>query len=82
MLGVDLSKQQQSSDWGADTLTDAQMNYAASDVLYLHDLRARLSEMLVREDRMHLAQAAFDFLPVRAELDLVGWEEQDIFSHS
>ena len=82
LLGVDLSKQQQSSDWGADTLTDAQMNYAASDVLYLHDLRARLSEMLVREGRMHLAQAAFDFLPVRAELDLVGWEEQDIFSHS
>ena len=82
LLDVSISKEQQSSDWGADSLSDAQLNYAASDVLYLHQLRARLSEMLVREDRMHLAQAAFDFLPVRAELDLVGWEEQDIFSHS
>ncbi len=82
LLGVDLSKQQQSSDWGAATLTDAQMTYAASDVLYLHDLRARLDEMLIREGRMHLAQAAFDFLPTRAELDLAGWDEQDIFSHS
>ncbi|MEX2617526.1 MAG: ribonuclease H-like domain-containing protein [Alphaproteobacteria bacterium] len=82
LLGIDLSKQQQSSDWGAATLTDAQMAYAASDVLYLHELRARLDEMLAREGRMHLAQAAFEFLPVRAELDLAGWDEQDIFAHS
>jgi ribonuclease D len=82
LLGVDLSKQQQSSDWGAATLTDAQMNYAASDVLYLHELRAKLDDMLLREKRTHLAQAAFDFLPSRAELDLAGWAEQDIFAHS
>lgn len=82
LLSVDLSKQQQSSDWGAETLTEAQMTYAASDVLYLHELRARLNEMLIREGRMHLAEAAFQFLPTRAELDLVGWAEQDIFSHS
>ena len=82
LLGIDMSKQQQSSDWGAEKLTDAQMTYAASDVLYLHELRARLDEMLAREKRMHLAEAAFRFLPVRAELDLAGWEDQDIFSHS
>lgn len=81
LLGVDISKLQQSSDWGADTLTEAQMAYAASDVLYLHRLREALAAMLDREGRTHLAQAAFDFLPTRAELDLAGWPELDIFSH-
>jgi len=82
LLGVDISKQQQSSDWGAEKLSDAQLEYAASDVLYLHRLKEMLDEMLLRERRMHFAEAAFDFLPVRAELDLAGWAEQDIFSHS
>jgi ribonuclease D len=82
LLGVDLSKQQQSSDWGADTLSDAQKTYAASDVLHLHALREKLDAMLVREGRAHLAQAAFGFLPARAELDLAGWEDVDIFSHA
>lgn len=81
-LGIDLSKQQQSSDWAAHTLSEAQLNYAASDVLYLHQLRAVLSDRLVRENRHHLAQACFDFLSTRIALDLQGWEEVDIFSHS
>lgn len=82
VLGVDLSKQQQSSDWGAGTLTDAQLAYAASDVLHLHGLRSRLDMMLAREDRTALAQACFDFLPTRARLDLEGWDAEDIFAHS
>ncbi|MBR1216739.1 ribonuclease D [Bradyrhizobium sp. U87765 SZCCT0131] len=82
LLGVDLSKQQQSSDWGAATLSEAQLAYAASDVLHLHQLRQRLDEMLVREHRSALAQACFQFLPARALLDLQGWSEQDIFAHS
>ena len=81
LLGVDISKHQQSSDWGAPTLTDAQLDYAASDVLYLHRLREELNTRLLREGRMEIAQACFDFLPMRANLDLVGWPEQDIFSH-
>ncbi|MEL7259877.1 MAG: ribonuclease D [Pseudomonadota bacterium] len=82
LLGVDISKQQQSSDWGAETLTDAQLEYAASDVLYLHQLRDALNAMLEREGRMEIAQACFDFLPMRAQLDLAGWPETDIFAHS
>ena len=82
VLGVDLSKQQQSSDWGADALTDAQVAYAASDVLHLHALRERLDAMLAREGRAELAAACFRFLPERARLDLAGWADQDIFSHS
>ncbi len=82
LLGVDLSKQQQSSDWGADTLSDAQKTYAASDVLHLHALRDKLDAILAREGRQHLAQAAFEFLPARAELDLAGWDDVDIFSHA
>jgi ribonuclease D len=82
VLGVDLSKQQQSSDWGAETLTDAQVAYAASDVLHLHALRDKLDAMLAREGRADLAAACFRFLPDRARLDLAGWAEQDIFSHS
>ena len=82
LLGVDISKQQQSSDWGAETLTDAQLEYAASDVLYLHQLREALNAMLEREGRMEIAQACFDFLPMRAQLDLAGWPETDIFAHS
>jgi ribonuclease D len=82
LLGVDISKQQQSSDWGAAELSQAQLEYAASDVLYLHQLKEKLDEMLVREGRQHIAQAAFDFLPARAELDLAGWPDQDIFAHS
>ena len=82
MLGVEVSKQQQSSDWGADQLTQAQIDYAASDVLHLHALRARLDERLAREGRTEVAQACFDFLPARAELDLLGWPETDIFAHS
>jgi ribonuclease D len=81
LLGVELSKQQQSSDWGAAELTDEQLKYAASDVLYLHQLRAKLDEMLAREGRTELAQACFDFLPARALLDLEGWPEIDIFAH-
>src|SRR3954463_11816774 len=82
VLGVDLSKQQQSSDWGGDTLSEAQLAYAASDVLHLHGLRARLDVMLAREGRTELAQACFDFLPPRARLDLSGWADEDIFAHS
>lgn len=82
LLGVELSKQQQSSDWGADTLSEAQLTYAASDVLHLHALHARLETLLAREGRTHLAKACFDFLPFRAELDLAGWAENDIFAHT
>jgi len=81
LLGVELSKQQQSSDWGAGELTPDQLNYAASDVLYLHALRDRLDAMLKREGRDHLARACFEFLPTRAELDLEGWAEMDVFAH-
>lgn len=81
-VGVDLSKQQQSSDWGAETLSQAQIDYAASDVLHLHAARERLDAMLAREGRTELAQACFDFLPTRARLDLAGWPETDIFAHS
>lgn len=82
LLSVDISKQQQSSDWGNDKLTDAQLAYAASDVLYLHALKEKLEVMLAREGRTGLAAACFAFLPARATLDLAGWEDQDIFSHS
>jgi len=82
ILGVEVSKQQQLSDWGADKLSDAQIAYAASDVLHLHALKARLDEMLAREGRERLAEACFGFLPVRAELDLAGWAGEDIFAHS
>ena len=82
LLGVDLSKQQQSSDWGADTLTDAQVAYAATDVLHLHALRERLDAMLAREGRRELAEACYRFLPDRVRLDLAGWAAEDIFSHS
>lgn len=81
LLKVDISKQQQMSDWGAEELTNAQLEYAASDVLYLHRLREELDQRLVREDRADMAQACFDFLPMRAQLDLAGWPEQDIFAH-
>jgi len=81
LLGVKLSKQQQSSDWGAETLTQEQIEYAASDVAHLHQLRDKLIIMLQREDRISLAQACFDFLPTRARLDTEGWSEQDIFAH-
>jgi len=82
LLNEDISKQQQSSDWGADTLTKAQIDYAASDVLHLHKLRDKLDEMLAREGRDELAQACFRFLPTRALLDLEGWPETDIFAHA
>ena len=81
LLGIDLSKQQQSSDWGSGMLTDAQIAYAASDVLHLHALRARLDVLLEREKRADLARACFEFLPTRAMLDLRGWSENDIFAH-
>ena len=81
LLGVELSKEQQSSDWGAGDLTEKQLAYAASDVAHLHALKKALDAMLAREGRTHLAQACFDFLPTRAELDLAGWEEVDIFAH-
>ena len=81
LLGVDLSKQQQTSDWGADTLSEEQLAYAASDVLHLHALRAKLDALLKREGRTELAEAAFRFLPTRARLDLAGWPEVDIFEH-
>ena len=82
LVGVDISKQQQTSDWGAETLTDAQAEYAATDVLYLHQLRAELDRRLEREDRTELAQACFSFLPTRATLDLRGWDDdRDIFRH-
>lgn len=82
ILGAELSKQQQSSDWGAPEITDAQREYAASDVRYLHALKAKLDERLEREGRMALAQSCFDFLPTRARLDLAGWPETDIFAHA
>lgn len=82
LAGVDMSKAQQSSDWGAAELSQAQLDYAASDVLYLHVIMNRLNEMLVREGRMELAQACFDFLPMRSRLDLAGWDEIDIFAHA
>ena len=81
LVTVDVSKQQQSSDWGAPTLTKAQQDYAASDVLHLHKLKVELDRMLDREDRTELAQSCFDFLPTRARLDLAGWPEIDIFAH-
>jgi ribonuclease D len=81
LLGIDLSKQQQSSDWGAATLSEAQIAYAASDVLHLHALRTKLNAMLVREGRDEIAAACFRFLPTRARLDLMGWSDSDIFSH-
>jgi len=81
LLNVDVSKHQQTSDWGADELTDAQRDYAASDVRYLHALKEKLDERLEREDRVALAQACFDFIPTRALLDIAGWPEQDIFAH-
>lgn len=81
ILDLDMSKQQQSSDWGAATLSDAQQEYAAADVLYLHKLKARLDEMLAREERTQLAQSCFDFLPTRVALDLAGWPDHDIFAH-
>lgn len=82
LLGHELSKQQQSSDWGADKLTEAQVAYAASDVLYLHALKERLDAMLAREGRRELADASFRYLPTRAKLDLLGFGEEDIFAHS
>ncbi len=81
LIGVEISKQQQSSDWAADTLTEAQVAYAASDVLYLHAIKARLDMMLAREGRTELAAQCFGFLPARARLDLAGWAENDIFAH-
>ncbi len=81
LLGVEISKQQQSSDWGADNLSDAQLAYAASDVLHLHAVREKLEAMLAREGRSEVAAACFGFLPTRAKLDLMGWPENDIFSH-
>jgi ribonuclease D len=81
VLNIDLSKQQQTSDWGADELSDAQLEYAASDVRYLHALKEKLDSRLQREDRVALAQACFDFLPARALLDLAGWASNDIFAH-
>jgi ribonuclease D len=81
LTGVELSKQQQTSDWGTPVLSREQMDYAASDVLYLHRVKARLDEMLVREKRTELAAACFKFLPTRADLDIEGWPEQDIFAH-
>jgi ribonuclease D len=81
LLGVELSKEQQSSDWGARELSPAQVKYAAADVLHLHALRTRLDELLIRDGRKELAEACFRFLPTRAELDLAGWGEEDIFAH-
>jgi ribonuclease D len=82
LLGTELSKQQQSSDWGADQFTEAQLSYAASDVLHLHELKAKLDVMLEREGRTATAEACFKFLPTRSKLDLMGWPETDIFAHS
>ncbi len=81
VLGLDLNKEQQSTDWGSDQLTEAQVEYAANDVLHLHQIKAGLDQILVRECRMELAQACFDFLPVRARLDVAGWSGKDIFAH-
>lgn len=82
LLEIDISKVQQSSDWAAETLTPPQLEYAASDVLHLHALRERLTERLIRDGRWDMATACFEFLPTRAKLDLLGWEETDIFAHS
>ncbi len=82
LLDVDVSKQQQQSDWAAETLSQAQLEYAASDVLHLHALKDKLTARLVRDDRAELARACFEFLPTRSKLDLLGWEETDIFAHS
>jgi len=82
LTGREISKDQQSSDWGTDELTDSQLAYAASDVLHLHAIRDRLDAMLAREGRLEIAQSCFDFLPTRAALDLAGWDETDIFSHA
>ena len=82
LIGVELSKQQQISDWGAQSLSEEQKVYAASDVLYLHQLKEKLDALLEREGRTHIAEACFEFLPTRARLDLLGWAERDIFSHS
>ena len=81
LLNIDISKHQQQSDWGAEKLSDAQLDYAATDVLYLHKLKEALDTMLAREGRTEMAQACFDFLPMRAQLDLAGWPETDIFAH-
>ena len=82
VIGLEMSKQQQTSDWGAPTLSEAQLEYAASDVLHLHAIKDALELRLKRENRLELAQSCFRFLPVRAELDLLGWDEEDIFAHS
>ena len=82
LLGIELDKQQQSSDWGAHILSEQQKKYAAQDVLYLHELKARLDQMLEREGRKAIAQSCFDFLPTRAALDLLGWPEEDVFAHA
>ncbi len=82
VLGLEISKQQQSSDWGAEALTEAQVEYAASDVLHLHAIKAALEARLVREGRLELAESCFRFVPVRVELDLLGWDNEDIFAHS
>jgi ribonuclease D len=82
MLSIDISKQQQSSDWGAPELSKAQIEYAASDVLYLHNLMDKLNVNLERENRMEMAEACFNFLPTRAKLDLAGWSDHDIFCHT
>ena len=82
MLDIDVSKVQQQTDWAAETLTQAQLDYAASDVLHLHALRDKLMARIIRDDRLALAKACFEFLPSRAKLDLLGWEETDIFAHS
>ncbi|MBN8649200.1 MAG: ribonuclease D, partial [Caulobacterales bacterium] len=81
LVGVELNKQQQSSDWGQENLTEAQINYAASDVLYLHAAKAKLVEMLERHNRLEIAKSCFEYLPTQAELDLLGYGEMDIFSH-
>jgi ribonuclease D len=81
LLGIELNKQQQSSDWGSHVLSEAQKNYAAQDVIYLHEVKARLDQMLEREKRAALAKACFDFITTRAALDLLGWSEEDVFSH-
>lgn len=81
LLGIELNKQQQSSDWGAHMLSDPQKQYAAQDVLYLHELKSRLDQMLAREGREDVARACFDFIPTRAALDLSGWTEEDVFAH-
>ncbi len=81
LLGIELNKQQQSSDWGAHMLSDSQKQYAAQDVIYLHELKSRLDQMLAREGREAVARACFDFIPTRAALDLSGWTEEDVFAH-